>query len=60
MIWRWPKGGFKPGKLEATINTEDIMPTLLALSGTAIPKSVEGLDFSGYLRAARILPVARP
>jgi arylsulfatase A-like enzyme len=31
------------------MNTEDIMPTLLSLSGIAVPKSVEGLDFKGYL-----------
>jgi arylsulfatase A-like enzyme len=49
MLMRWPKGGIKPAKLEATINTEDIMPTLLALSGVTIPKSVEGLDYSSYL-----------
>ena len=50
MLIRWPKGGIKTGKLEATMNTEDIMPTLLALSGVEIPKTVEGLDYSSYLK----------
>jgi arylsulfatase A-like enzyme len=31
------------------INTPDIMPTLLGLSGISIPKSVEGRDFSGVI-----------
>lgn len=46
----WPKGGIKTEKLQAPINMEDLMPTLLGLSGVAIPKSVEGLDYSAYLR----------
>lgn len=32
------------------INTPDIMPTLLGLTGIAIPKSVEGRDFSGVIK----------
>ncbi|MCE9519141.1 MAG: sulfatase [Verrucomicrobia bacterium] len=50
MLMSWPKGGLKTEKLKAPINAEDIMPTLLGLSGVAIPKSVEGLDYSAYLR----------
>ncbi|MDQ1255524.1 MAG: hypothetical protein QG656_116, partial [Candidatus Hydrogenedentes bacterium] len=34
---------------DALINAPDIMPTLLGLSGVAIPESVEGLDYTGYL-----------
>ncbi len=50
MLLRWPKGLGKDGrKVEATINTEDLMPTLLGLSGSEIPKSVEGHDFAAYL-----------
>ena len=49
MMIRWPKG-IKPAKVAATMNTEDIMPTLLGLSGIAIPKSVEGLDYTAYLK----------
>ena len=40
----------KPQRLQATINSEDIMPTLLSLCGRPIPKSVEGFDFSGAMR----------
>lgn len=49
-LLHWPAGlGTKPRKLDALINSEDMMPTLLGLCGVAIPKSVEGLDYSGYL-----------
>ena len=51
MLFRLPASlGIPPRRLAATINTEDIMPTLLGLCGKPIPKSVEGLDFSGALR----------
>ena len=48
-LLRWPKA-LKPRQVEAPINSEDVMPTLLGLCGVPIPKTVEGLDFSGYLR----------
>ena len=48
MMIRWQKG-IKPAKVNATINSEDIMPTILGLSGIAIPKTVEGLDYTAYL-----------
>lgn len=32
------------------LNSPDIMPTLLGLSGIQIPRSVEGVDFSGVLK----------
>ena len=51
MLIRWPAGlGEKGRKLEAPINTEDVMPTLLGLAKVAVPPSVEGLDFSAHLR----------
>ena len=51
MLWRLPKSlGIAPHRTAATINTEDIMPTLLTLVGRPIPKSVEGLDFTAHLR----------
>lgn len=50
MMIRWPKGGFKAAKYTAPMNVEDIMPTLLSLSGIKVPQSVEGLDYSAYLR----------
>ena len=42
--------GIKPQRLAATINTEDVMPTLLNLCGRSVPKSVEGFDFTGAMR----------
>ncbi len=48
-LLRWPKV-LPPRQLEAPINSEDVMPTLLGLCGVTIPKTVEGLDYSGYLR----------
>lgn len=51
MLIRWPKGlGVNPRSLDAPINSEDIMPTLLGLCGLPIPKSVDGLDYSQYAR----------
>ena len=51
MLFRLPETfGIKPHRLAATINTEDVMPTLLRLCGQPIPKSVEGLDFTGAMR----------
>lgn len=44
------KDGIKVGKYNAMINSEDIMPTLLGLSGISVPASVEGVDFSKYIR----------
>ena len=51
MLMRWPAGlGKAARQLDAPINSEDVMPTLLGLAGVRIPRSVEGLDYSGYLR----------
>jgi arylsulfatase A-like enzyme len=51
MLIRLPDSfGLKPKRLDAAINSEDVMPTLLALCGLGIPKSVEGLDFSPVFR----------
>lgn len=47
----WPAGlGSEGRKLDAAMNTEDIMPTLLGLMQAPIPDQVEGRDLSGYLR----------
>jgi arylsulfatase A-like enzyme len=43
----------RPRKLDAPINSEDIMPTILGLCHLPIPKTVEGLDYSNYLRKGR-------
>ena len=54
LLMCWPKGlGVKARQLDAPINSEDLMPTLLGLCGVPIPKSVEGLDYSGYLRGGK-------
>jgi len=51
LLIRYPAGlGDKGQKLNALINTEDLMPTLLGLCGVKIPETVEGLDFSGHMR----------
>ncbi len=51
MLIRWPARWGKQGReLAAPINSEDVMPTLLGLCGLPIPSSVEGLDYSGYIR----------
>jgi len=54
LLVRWPKGlGAKARQLDAPINSEDLMPTLLGLCGVPIPGTVEGLDYSRYLRGGR-------
>ena len=51
MIWHYPAALGAAGKrVDAMLGSEDLMPTLLGLCGVAIPKSVEGLDYSGMLR----------
>ncbi len=51
MLFRLPASlGIAPRRLDATINTEDVMPTLLGLCGMPIPKTVEGFDFTGCMR----------
>ena len=54
LILRWP-GGLRGGhrELDALIGLEDLMPTILGLCGVPIPNSVEGLDFSKYLRGGK-------
>jgi arylsulfatase A-like enzyme len=50
MLIHWPAGlGPQAKRLAAPISSPDIMPTLLALCGVPIPKTVEGLDFSKYI-----------
>ena len=51
MLWRVPRAfGVAPRRTAATLNTEDIMPTLLSLCGRPIPRVVEGYDFAAHLR----------
>ena len=54
LLLRWPSGlGNRSRQLDALINAEDIMPTLLGLCRVPIPATVEGLDYSGYLRGGK-------
>lgn len=50
MLVRYPAACGRDGKtIDMPFNSPDIMPTLLGLAGVAIPKTVEGTDFSGVL-----------
>jgi len=50
----WPAGlGSRARMLDAPISSQDVMPTLLGLCGLAIPREVEGLDYSGYIRGGK-------
>jgi arylsulfatase A-like enzyme len=54
LLLSWPAGlGLKAVRRDVLLTTEDLMPTLLGLSGVAIPKTVEGLDYSDYLRGGK-------
>jgi len=54
LLLHWPAGlGTRARKLEALINSEDVMPTILGLCGVSIPQTVEGLDYSDYLRGGK-------
>ena len=51
---RYPAVNGKSGRvIDMPINTPDIMPTLLGLSGIAVPESVEGRDFSGVIKGTQ-------
>ena len=54
LLFRWPKALGPLGRqLDAPICLEDIMPTILGLCRVPIPKTVEGIDSSGYLRGGQ-------
>jgi len=54
LLLRYPAVHGKSGRtIDMPINTPDIMPTLLGLSGIAIPESVEGGDFSGVVKGTQ-------
>jgi arylsulfatase A-like enzyme len=48
--------GAKGRTIEAPVNTPDILPTLLGLSGIAVPPTVEGEDFSNVLKGESPVP----
>ncbi len=51
---RYPVALGRMGKvIDMPINTPDIMPTLLGLSGLVIPDSVEGRDYSAVVRGTQ-------
>jgi arylsulfatase A-like enzyme len=51
---RFPAAHGKKGRrIDMPINTPDIMPTLLGLTGMDIPESVEGRDFSGVIKGTQ-------
>jgi len=53
-LLRYPAVHGKSGRvIDMPINTPDIMPTLLGLSGIAVPESVEGTDFSGVIKGTQ-------
>jgi len=55
LLLRWPNGLGAGGTApEARLSSEDIMPTLLGLCGVAVPKTVEGFDYSDYLRGGQL------
>jgi arylsulfatase A-like enzyme len=47
------KQGINDGTYKALFSSQDLMPTLLGLAGIRSPSSVEGKDFSGYLRGGQ-------
>ncbi|HSU52553.1 MAG TPA: sulfatase [Candidatus Dormibacteraeota bacterium] len=49
LLIRWP-GALLPSAVDAPLNSQDFMPTILGLCGVTIPDSVEGLDYSRYVR----------
>ncbi len=54
LLFHWPAVlGTRARRLDALINTEDIMPTILGLCGISIPGTVEGLDYSAYIRGGK-------
>lgn len=58
-LLRYPKAfGRQNLKLDAPLNTPDIMPTLLSLAGVKVPSGVEGHDWSSTIKRPRA--AARP
>ena len=55
-LLRYPKLQASKSKIiEAPISTPDILPTLLGLCNLEIPQTLEGMDFSIYLKGKREL-----
>ena len=57
-LLRYPAVFGRDGRrFETPINTPDIMPTLLGLAGADIPDTVEGADYSGFLKGEENLDI---
>lgn len=52
LLVRYPAAQAKGRTLDVPLNTPDLMPTLLGLSGVPVPKSVQGEGFSALIRGA--------
>ena len=51
MLYYVPQGAAKIARpLNALMNSEDILPTLLGLSNISIPNTIEGIDYSEYVK----------
>jgi arylsulfatase A-like enzyme len=51
LLIRYPRAmGDMGRKLDGPINSPDLMPTLLALADVKCPNTVEGFDYSNYIR----------
>jgi len=59
LLVRYPAAQKQGRKLAVPINTPDLMPTLLGLSGVPVPASVQGDDCSALIRGAAA-PEDRP
>lgn len=56
MLWHIPERlDIAPSEKEAVLNSEDILPTLLALCDIDIPETVEGIDYKGYLEGTETI-----
>jgi arylsulfatase A-like enzyme len=57
LLIRYPAQFGRQGrKVDAPINTPDLMPTLHGLCGIAIPSTVAGIDYAPYLRGEASTP----
>ena len=54
LLLRWPDGfGTNTKSVDVLFNSEDFLPTLLGLCAVPVPKTAEGIDYSGFLRGGR-------
>lgn len=59
LLIRYPRRFGREGRrIEAPINTPDLMPTLLGLCGLPIPPGVDGTDYTAYLQGKAAAPAS--